>query len=193
MEEKQDFRAARTQRHLKEAFFELVQEKPIEKITIRELAEKAEVTRCTFYLHYDSIFDMVKRIEEDMLFDFREGFRRTIAENRESSTLLQELITFAFRHKYDNLPYSRVLYMSHGSSELLNQYNKIAAEELKTAFPGQWNDRLTLALNFYICGIINLIHEWILEENITETPEEMAETVIGIIKSGEKYISIFNM
>ncbi|NCC66940.1 MAG: TetR/AcrR family transcriptional regulator [Clostridia bacterium] len=192
MEEKQDYRVARTQRHLKESFFELIQEKPIDKITIRELAERAEVSRSTFYLHYDSIFDIAKSIEEDMLFEYREGFRKTINENKNYSTLIEELITFSFRHKYENLQYSRMLYMNHGSSELISQYNKIAAEELKSAFPGKWSDLFTTVLNFYVCGIINLIHEWILGDKITGTPEELSALVIEITKNGENYLNILS-
>lgn len=192
MGKKQDYRVERTQRHLKDAFFELIQEKTTDKITIRELTDRAEVSRCTFYLHYDSIFDIAKSIEDDMLFEYREGFKKTINNNRDYSTLIEELITFSFRHKYENLRFSRMLYKNHASSELIGRYNKIATEELKNAFPGKWNEPLTTALNFYICGIINLIHEWILEEKITETPEEMSELVIEIIKNGENYLNILS-
>ncbi len=191
MDNKQDLRIARTQKHLREALYELIAEKPVNKITIRELTEKAELSRCTFYLHYDSIFDMIKSIEEEMLSDYRDGLRHILSETSDPRALATAVITFSFRHKYDNLPYAKTLYMNSGCSELISQYTKIAVEELQNAFSQQWNDRITAALNFYISGIINLIHEWILGD-ITESPEEMSAQVIDIIKNGDRYLNMLS-
>ena len=191
MEEKQDFRSARTQRHLREALCELMYEKPLNKITIRELTEKAEISRCTFYLYYDSIFSMVNSIENEMLSDFRDGFRTILSENVDSKTLISELITFCFKHKYDNLPYSKLLYINSGNPEFIDQYSKIGIEELCLAFPGSIKTEMITVLNFYFAGVIATIHEWILNE-ITETPEEMSKRVTNIITNGSFYLDMFN-
>lgn len=191
MDEKRDMRAERTQRHLREAFCGLIVKKPIEKITIRELTELAEVSRCTFYLHYDSIYELVKSIEEEMLSEYREGVRHIIEGSRDYSSLVEELISFSFRHKLENKDYAKALYKNYGGLELIGQYNKIVAQELTAAFPTKWNDMLNKALNFYVAGIINFIHQWILEDEINETPEEMSALVIEIIKNGRTYLSIF--
>lgn len=60
MEEKVDRRVRRTKRRLKAALFELVDERGYEAITIRDLTERADVGRSTFYSHYGS--------KEDLLF-----------------------------------------------------------------------------------------------------------------------------
>ena len=49
-----DRRQVRTKRRIRDAFMELIMEKPMEKLTIKELAERADIDRKTFYLHYDS-------------------------------------------------------------------------------------------------------------------------------------------
>lgn len=191
MDEKQDFRSLRTQRHLRKALCELLYEKPINKITIRELTEKAEISRCTFYLYHDSIYSMVKSIENDMLSDFREGVKSILSNNVDFKTLISDLITFSFQHKYDNLPYSKLLYVNSGNPEFIGQYNKIAIEELCLAFPGKINTEMKTVLNFYFSGIIALIHEWILNE-ITESPKEMSNRVINMITNGSVYLDMFN-
>ena len=191
MEEKQDFRSVRTQRHLREALCELLYEKPINKITIRELTEKAEISRCTFYLYHDSIFSMVKSIENDMLSDFRDGLKSILGSNVDFKTLVSELITFSFQHKYDNLPYSKLLYINSGNPDFLGQYNKIVIEELCLAFPGKLNTEMITVLNFYFSGVTALIHEWILND-ITESPKEMSKRVINIITNGSVYLDMFN-
>lgn len=191
MDKKQDFRSARTQRHLREALCELMLEKPINKISIRELTERSEISRCTFYLYYDSIYSMVKSIENDMLFDFREGVHSILHENVDSKKLVSELIAFCFQHKYDNLPYSKLLYINSGNQEFIEQYTKVIIEELCNAFPGKIKTDMLTILNFYFSGIIALIHEWILNE-ITESPEEMARRVINIIANGSTYLEMFD-
>lgn len=55
----EDLRVARTNRALKEAFEELVLEKDVDKITITELTKRAGVNRKTFYLHYETIEELV--------------------------------------------------------------------------------------------------------------------------------------
>ena len=191
MNEKQDLRTVKTQRNLRNALCELMQEKPINKITIRELTEKAETARCTFYLYHDSVFSMIKSIENDMLSDFREGLKRILKNNKDTNSLVSALIAFCFQHKYDNLPYSKLLYINSGNQEFIEQYSKIVIEELCLAFPNRLNSDIITVLNFYFSGIIALIHEWILKD-ITVSPSEMSERVIKIISNGRTYLEMFN-
>lgn len=49
---KEDRRIRRTQRLLKESLAELMSEKSFNNITIKDITEKADLNRGTFYLHY---------------------------------------------------------------------------------------------------------------------------------------------
>lgn len=62
-----DRRHARTERRIREAFTELVMEKNVDKITIKELAERADIDRKTFYLHYSSVWDVLEEIQVEIL------------------------------------------------------------------------------------------------------------------------------
>lgn len=53
-----DKRELKTKRNIKNAFLMLRSRKPIEKITVKELAEEAEISKATFYLHYKDIYDL---------------------------------------------------------------------------------------------------------------------------------------
>lgn len=57
---KNDRRVIRTRRSIRKAFFELLSEKDVDKITVAELARLADIDRKTFYLHYASIEDLVE-------------------------------------------------------------------------------------------------------------------------------------
>ena len=61
-----DLRVQRTRKILKDTFHEMIITTEFEKITIKDLCEKAMINRRTFYLHYSSIEDLL----EDFIFDY---------------------------------------------------------------------------------------------------------------------------
>ena len=65
MEQKSDLRVTKTRRLIKAAFLELVQTKPVQKITVTELAKQAEISKGTFYLHYLDIYDLYNQMVEE--------------------------------------------------------------------------------------------------------------------------------
>ena len=62
MEQKSDLRVTKTRRLIKATFLELVQAKPVQKITVTELAKRAEISKGTFYLHYLDIYDLYNQM-----------------------------------------------------------------------------------------------------------------------------------
>ena len=53
-----DLRIQKTRNSIINAFLELRSRKPIEKITVTELAELAVINKATFYKHYKDIYDL---------------------------------------------------------------------------------------------------------------------------------------
>ena len=62
-----DRRIQKTRNSLFSAFIELRASKPIEKITVKELTEKANISKQTFYLHFQDIYDLSEYLENDAL------------------------------------------------------------------------------------------------------------------------------
>ncbi len=67
-----DRRTIYTMSVIKDAFLELKKDLPFEKISVKRLCELAEISRATFYLHYDSINDVLDEVLDDALL-FSEG------------------------------------------------------------------------------------------------------------------------
>lgn len=74
MNQKTDLRIIKTRRSIKEAFMELIMMKPVNKITVTELAERAEISKGTFYLHYLDIYDLYNRLVEEVANKIAESF-----------------------------------------------------------------------------------------------------------------------
>ena len=62
-----DLREKKTKRSIAAAFLALRAAKPLERITIRELAEKAEISKATFYLHYRDIYALADELEKQTI------------------------------------------------------------------------------------------------------------------------------
>lgn len=62
-----DLRVRRTLKAIRSAFYELVLTKNYSDISITELTDLAEINRKTFYLHYSSLDDLVKEVEQEIV------------------------------------------------------------------------------------------------------------------------------
>lgn len=62
-----DMRVVKTRRAIRNALIELAEEKDVEKITVKELCERAEISKPAFYSHYGNIYDVVDEIENEVV------------------------------------------------------------------------------------------------------------------------------
>ncbi|MBR6428779.1 MAG: TetR/AcrR family transcriptional regulator [Clostridia bacterium] len=70
---KTDARVRYTKRAVKEAFLSLLREKPINKITVKEVCGLAEINRATFYSHYSDCYALMESIEQELLGAFTQA------------------------------------------------------------------------------------------------------------------------
>lgn len=62
-----DLRVRRTRINITNAFIELRSKKPLEKITVKELADAAFINKATFYQHYRDIYDLSESMETELI------------------------------------------------------------------------------------------------------------------------------
>mgnify|MGYP004479204741 FL=1 len=62
-----DLRVKKTKRAIQNAFYELLREKPAEKITVTEIATRAEINKTTFYAHYETLDALVAELEQQTI------------------------------------------------------------------------------------------------------------------------------
>ena len=73
--EKMDARKRYTQMVLKQSFLKLLKEKPVNKITVKEVCALAQLNRATFYAHYSDCFALMESIENELIDAFEESLR----------------------------------------------------------------------------------------------------------------------
>lgn len=63
---KNDRRIVKTRNSIRKAFNELILKKDVKSITITEISALADIDRKTFYLHYDSVQDILEEFKEEL-------------------------------------------------------------------------------------------------------------------------------
>lgn len=80
---KRDLRIVKTLSAIDTAFLELLQEKTFDKITIKEICERALINRATFYSHYSDKFQLIESYQESLV----KGIREILYSNVKGSSL----------------------------------------------------------------------------------------------------------
>ena len=78
-----DARVRYTRMIIEQSFLELLQERPVSKITVTELCSKAQINRATFYKHYLDIPDLLEKLEEELFAQIQEMFRNQAVDMEE--------------------------------------------------------------------------------------------------------------
>ncbi len=70
----EDIRIKKTIRNIHKSFIELFKGKDYEKITVKELIEKAEISKKTFYRYYSSIDNLFLEIQDKITDEYIQKF-----------------------------------------------------------------------------------------------------------------------
>ena len=119
---KSDARVRYTQRVLKEAFLSLLRKKPINKITVKEVCDMAELNRATFYSHYSDCFDLMDKIEQEILTSFKQSLR--LIDGFDVSALISAIYAIIEQHE----DACRVLIFDGARASLLGQMINLARD-----------------------------------------------------------------
>lgn len=103
-----DPRIRRTRQLIKDAFVALLQEMDIEKMSISSIAERATISRVTFYLHYRDIPDMLDKMADEMIEDLQHAMNSnpalpTSPEDKDWLRLVKMLEHIAEMHHFTRL------------------------------------------------------------------------------------------
>lgn len=185
---KEDRRIRRTQRLLKESLAELMSEKSFNNITIKDITEKADLNRGTFYLHYTDTYGLLKAMEDDMLKDFQEMIDNYL--HMGPPTDLMPVLSPVIHYIVENRDICINLFENSASSDFqLSFKNLIHRNSLALAeqiYPSCRSDSFDYFFEFAICGAIGIIRKW-LASDMEETEETIArisnDAVLSVARS----------
>ena len=131
-EKKEDRRVRRTKKLLTHGLIQLMKEKQVQDITVRELADLVDVNRGTFYLYYRDIFDMLDSIEQELF----NQVNQLIAAHKGETVLTHTLpvLKELFHLVEENKELCQVLLGQNGDMKFLKKLSDVVQE----AFRREW-------------------------------------------------------
>lgn len=158
-----------TVENLKQAFWSLYCNTPIEKISVAQVTQAAGYNRGTFYLHFRDIYDVLRSVEDDVL----DGMRVCVQTCMESldagidpESAMQQVLSFYEEHR----EYLVVLLGENGDPsfvvELKRQLKPLwatyvlkrpAQEGLRDATDGETD----FILEYTLSGTLFMVRRWL--------------------------------
>lgn len=171
-----DARVRYTRMIIEQSFLELLREKPVSKITVTELCERAQLNRATFYKHYLDIPDLMEKIEESLFDQIRESF------GQEKIRLQPFLVKMMF---YTRENQSRFLALGgdHGDPNLMTKTFQVCYE---SAYPLLAQNLVKLKepekemLYSFLSYGAGAILTWWIKNGMQEAPEDVAQLILSL-------------
>lgn len=162
----QDRRVIKTKAAIRAAFFDAIKEKNSSKITVTEIARRANIDRKTFYLHYNSPEDILNELYQDVLHEFTLIMQRwdmlggafdLYALGRALSSLLKRDIDL-YRHIAQMPTYS---YFWEQIKDILKRA-AIDAVGGQVDLPAA---QISLYAEYFASGAVSVYLNWLREDN----------------------------
>lgn len=187
MAEKTDRRTLKTRKAICEALAGLLTEKELRKVTVQEIADKADVNRVTFYKHYLDVYDLYDKIEEETLVEL--GLLVLKLEELPPKEFFNNLTDYILENK----AVFTLMFCPNSTGQLRDKFSKcleglflkLESEKQKVAL----KDTLLL---YRICyrtqGCIAVLSKWVTN-SFTEPKDFIVKTLSELDVNTEKLIS----
>ena len=159
---------------LQDSLIELMREKPISKITIKELCQNADLNRTTFYAHYTDQYDLLRSIEDETLTWAKDAVN--ILNEKRSEHEIKKVLEGICQYFADNSKHLQVLMSEQGDinfqKELFTLIYRQCGIDSLADYSGD-NASRELYFLFIVTGSIGLIQHW-LKSGIIQPANDIA-------------------
>ena len=178
-----------------EALITLLEQKDLEYITVKELCRQAGVNRSTFYLHYETLADLVneaaERINERFLSYFPQQAEEILADldRRPRQDLI--LVTRAYLLPYlrfirDHKKVYRAAFRNPAGMQAPARYSDLQRRILcpileRFGIPAAQHPYFTA---YYVEGIMAIVREW-LRRDCADDVEQIAGIIEQCVRPGD--------
>jgi predicted DNA-binding protein YlxM (UPF0122 family) len=170
-EDAMDRRTAYTRMVLKDALLEMLVDHHLEDITVKELCERADVNRSTFYRNFSDVYDLFEQTERELT---EKAF--STGDMRNDRFALLDVI-------YQNQAFYREFFRAHMRSpfveETIRSFGEKMREELKAR--GSYDEEtFGVFYRYNVHGVVGVIGDW-LDGGCKKTPQELGELLYAVV------------
>ncbi len=194
-----DRRTRKTKKAIRHAFAELLSQKDINDITIRDIADLADINRKTFYNYYSGIYQIVDEIENEIVSTYEKVLGEVdIKRDLKNPYRIFERLTSIINTDLDF--YGYLLSMRENVSLVSKIVTMLKAKTKEALHPQIEIDETTadIVLDYAISGMIAVYQQWFNSDR-RQSIEEISSTISilffqgfsGILEREEKGNSIY--
>jgi AcrR family transcriptional regulator len=186
MEEKKhnDRRVKYTKAVLRDSLVTLLQDRPINKISVTALCKCADINRGTFYTHYADPYDLLRQIERDLLDDMGMYISGLYDTKNEAESL--KILMLVFDYIIANAALFKALLAEREDTEFVKDLLMIVQRGALNEWGGTDHiddEALEYAMIFGVYGSIGVIRRW-LRSDLDKTAVEMSNIIMALTVRG---------
>lgn len=154
---KTDGRVRYTKMVIRESLLKLLAKKNIQKITVKEICDLAEINRATFYTHYQDAFDLLEQIENEIF----EELSSLLTQETDPSRITEEIFMITKK----NIDLCRVLFSENVDRMFLRRIMEVAREKAISGwqhhYPQATTQQLDFLYTYLTSGSTAVIEQWV--------------------------------
>jgi len=165
-----------SKRLIRQTLIFLMSKKKYDDITVKDICEKANLSRMTFYRNYSSKDDIFKEYTDERFQDFYFIISKDDVLNLDTFSIQ----LFEYLKKYQTQ--IEILRTANKEFMLLNQFRNYSSYLLaKFKLESKYNRVNKDLVLFLAGGLYSLLLSW-LENKMKQSPQEMADLFVSLIK-----------
>lgn len=183
-----DRRVLRTKKNIRQTFLQLLSEKSLTQLTVKELSEQADINRKTFYMYYSNIEEILSELEDELVQKLVLVFEKELFEREifDSYSFFENL-NLAIQGDIE-------LYRTLNHSDLLPHLILRAKNALIDVFFRKYNipadsdsERYILYAEYAASGILSMYTKWFSSDSHMSL-EELTRTAAEITLYGFQHL-----
>lgn len=184
-----DLRVQKTKRIIREAFFELVEEKGYAKVTVMDITKKAMINRNTFYLHYVDKEDLIDQILNENFNSHLPFLNNLIVSGyliaaQNSNEVLYKIFKETCLLIKEEIDLYRIIVLDPGLIGYFNKLKYYIKREINTFSDLPLEKQLLF--DYIYEGLFGVLVQWIIKQ--FTSADEMAHLMISLIEQDFKRI-----
>lgn len=188
-EAKNNRRVRFTRSALREALIDLILEKPLVSITVKDICARADINRSTFYLHFKDVTDILRTTEDEIIEHMHEH-----APMQRECRDLQEIKGFfidfleQIRSNPRIMKVIQVLCSEQGDPYFVRKLQTMTYEAFLDGWdmhmmPEMSEQRKLLVFSYIISGMVSMLSTWATRAQDTPT-EQVVSLLMGLMWHG---------
>ena len=178
-------RVLETKERIRDAFFELYATKKIERISIKEITDKAQLNRGTFYVYYKDIYDLLEKTEDELIEELMDKIKALIVMILRDQNISPFLPPLEFYQRYSK--FLRVLFGANGDPNFVYKIKTIIKKTLKELFEEEnipKVENMEYVMEYISSAQIGIISYWLIENNMALPVSDLGNMIKQITLHG---------